>query len=185
MDHSELPRSGDIYRHFKNKLYQIVGIAFDSETASPAVVYQALYGDYRLWIRPLEDFLSEVDHEKYPAVKQKFRFERIVPKPEEICGGNPRAGSPAEEKTEAVNPILSAFLDTDDREARKALLIRNIDGITQQDLDSIYLSYGITGYGGSIKQQAEGLIKYMDMQEQYEGDHLRGGNTSCSILGKN
>ena len=57
-----------VYRHFK-------GIANDSETGEPFVVYRKLYGDGGLWIRPLEMFLSEVDHEKYPDCEQKYRFE--------------------------------------------------------------------------------------------------------------
>lgn len=64
-----------IYRHFKGDYYLIEDIALDSETQKQYVVYRRLYEDGGLWIRPLEMFLSEVDHEKYPNVKQKYRFE--------------------------------------------------------------------------------------------------------------
>lgn len=64
-----------IYRHFKGKLYLVEDLATDSETEEKVVVYRALYGEYKLWVRPLRMFLSEVDHAKYPDVKQKYRFE--------------------------------------------------------------------------------------------------------------
>ena len=64
-----------IYKHFKGDYYLVEGIAKDSETKKDMVVYRRLYGDGGLWVRPKEMFLSEVDHEKYPNVTQKYRFE--------------------------------------------------------------------------------------------------------------
>ena len=64
-----------IYKHFKGDYYLVVDIAKYSETEEDCVVYRSLYGKGQLWVRPMSMFLSEVDHEKYPNVKQKYRFQ--------------------------------------------------------------------------------------------------------------
>ena len=64
-----------VYRHFKGNLYLVEDIAYHSETEEKMVVYRALYGDHKLWCRPYQMFLEEIDHKKYPNISQKYRFE--------------------------------------------------------------------------------------------------------------
>ena len=64
-----------IYKHFKGDYYLVEDIAINSETNEKYVVYRSLYGNNKLYIRPLKMFLSKVDSDKYPDIKQKYRFE--------------------------------------------------------------------------------------------------------------
>jgi hypothetical protein len=78
-------KRGDIVKHFKretvdhstsNYLYKIIGVATHTETHETMMVYQALYGDFQLYVRPYYMFISKVDKEKYPNIKQEYRFEK-------------------------------------------------------------------------------------------------------------
>lgn len=78
---------GDFVRHFKREtvskkttqyLYRILFVAIHSETKEKMMVYQGLYDDFACYVRPLDMFLSEVDHQKYPIIKQKYRFEKTT-----------------------------------------------------------------------------------------------------------
>lgn len=84
---ADMPKENEIYRHFKGNLYRIVTIAHHAETGERVVVYQALYGDYAIYVRELSSFMSRVDRRKYPNAKQTDRFVRVpqVMGQEEAC----------------------------------------------------------------------------------------------------
>lgn len=157
MERDRMVRPGERYRHFKDKLYQIVGVATHSESGEQMVVYQALYGDYRLYVRPLDMFLEEVDREKYPEVSQKYRFQQ-----ETSAEAEPQA-----------HPVLLKFLEAETYEEKSAYLNELEKTAGQPELDSIYVVLDMKPLKGTISDQIEGIRRYLDMQKHFDGGHLR------------
>ncbi len=178
-------KPGEFYRHFKGNLYQIMAVAQHSETGEQMVVYQALYGTFAVYVRPYEDFVSEVDHEKYPDVVQRYRFMRVEPTDageEKACSAaeegqiwRPAAVEDGDGRTESMepNPDFLRFLDADSCEERVTCLKRLARTATQQEMDSIFLVLDMKPERGSIEEQAWAAIRFLNMQRRYDGGHLR------------
>lgn len=85
----EYLHNGDVVQHFKREriseeekkedryLYRILCVATDTETERKCVIYQAMYGDFGVYSRSMDMFLSKVDHNKYPDIQQEYRFEKV------------------------------------------------------------------------------------------------------------
>ena len=180
-----IPKTGEFYRHFKNKLYQIVAVAEHSEDGQQLVIYQALYGDFKVYARPLEMFISEVDHEKYPEVTQKYRFERVeftsaqedgakkgeqVAK-ETICAIDDVAQSEAEES--GVEPGLLEFLDEDDWDKKYNILVSLRDKMTDKLVDDFAVALDVVIPEGAVDKRYEELKLCVRTRQKYESLHLR------------
>lgn len=70
----ELPKANEIWLHFKGGKYQIITLAEHTETGEKFVIYKALSGTMKTYARPMKDFMSEIDKEKYPKAEQDYRF---------------------------------------------------------------------------------------------------------------
>ena len=163
------PKPGEIYRHFKNRLYQVIGVARHSETREKMVVYQALYGDFGLYVRPLEMFISPVDREKYPQAAQKYRFERVQP-----AKTDTETQSVEEENfRESPNPDLIRFLEAEGMDEKLEALAKLEKTATQADLNGLAAALDTDLGTGGIREQIENVRRLLGIQARYDGSRLR------------
>lgn len=158
------PRPGERYRHFKGNLYQIVTIAKHSETGEELVIYQALYGAYEVYARPLAMFLEEVDKEKYPEVEQKNRFERAESEPE------PEA---ANEEEEQAAPELMRFLDAETYHDKYKVLQGMENTITDRLVNDFAVILDVVIPEGKLSDRFEQLKQCVATMARYETTRLR------------
>lgn len=195
----EYPRPQEIYRHFKGNLYQIVTLAIHSETREELVVYQALYGDYKVYARPLSMFMEEVDRQKYPDVLQKYRFEKVSAAkaaekqpgqeekgkppviPEVVMQGDreekgtkpdPRPLPQADEEF-ALDPQVMEFLDADTYEERLNILASMHHRITDDMINTMAISVDLEIEDGEIEERYEELKNCLLTLERFECNRLR------------
>ena len=196
------PMSGEIYRHFKNKLYQIVGVAEHSESREKLVIYQALYGNFGMYARPYDMFMSEVDHKKYPEVQQKYRFEKAGIVGENICStvavnknednlkitledvvktipdkavieGATDVNSDVEEQEGVPNPDLLAFLDAETYEEKHKLLVAMRPRITDRLINDLAAAIDVTVEDGDLETRFKSLLYCVKKMDEFEVTRLR------------
>lgn len=187
-----IPVSGEIYRHFKNKLYQIVTVAEHSETGELLVIYQALYGNFGVYARPLSMFTSEVDVEKYPQAKQRYRFEKVerTAQMEETEQSADAAWEQKEhqfdtedvtdttedvqsEENGAVDPKLMAFLDTDDFEEKYNILVEMRENLTDHMVNNLAVVLDVVIPEGNLDERYEALKSCIRTKQRYENSRFR------------
>ena len=167
--------STSFYKDKKNNLYQIICEAYDLENKERKVIYQALYGDFSIYSLDYKKFFSKGEEE--------YCFEKVSNEDVSLIAARQKDEVVAEGKASAVNStsskqyhisnVLELFLDARSYSEKRKILSDNKDVISQSDLDSMYAVLEIASFEGEAKYQVEKLIRYLGMQEHYEGSRLR------------
>ncbi len=166
MSQTARPLPGQKYRHFKGNLYQIITIGLHSETEEEMVVYQALYGDYQVYIRPLDMFLAEVDKEKYPEAGQEFRFQLVTALQNDVpLTKRPESVS---EKAGDVSPLLIQFLDADSYTKKLKIFLEMRESINEIMLTDVAASLDISTGTGTLEEQYASVQYALHTLAKYE-----------------
>ncbi|MCM1088512.1 MAG: DUF1653 domain-containing protein [Muribaculaceae bacterium] len=187
------PQPQELYRHFKGSLYQVRCLARHSETGEQMVVYQAMYGDFQIYVRPLDSFMEEVDRSKYPHADQRYRFElrsaeqenrAVKESPDmELSEMAQQAKAPADEpdgfsQYEAqeelnIDPLVLQFLDADSYEQRLEILSMLHNRIDNEMINTMAVAVDVEIKEGEIEDRYEELKNCLLTFAKYESSRLR------------
>lgn len=198
---SNIPSPGQIYRHFKGNLYRIVTLAEDSETGNMLVIYQALYGKYKVYARPLSMFVERLDKRQYPDAEADFRFElqkELIEAPssaesferETDWAENTPEPEPAVERgteqepvtlTEDVHheeemnidPLVLEFLDARSYEERLKILSQLRPRITDSMINVMSIAADVEIKDGDIEERFDELRTCLSTRQRYESRSSR------------
>ena len=202
-DMREIPKPYQRYRHFKGNEYQVIAVAKDaSEDDKQYVIYQALYGDYKIYARELNEFLSKTDKVKYPNASQEYRFEEITesaptesvraqtaptqsapaqstpvqsaPAQSTPVQSAPAQSTPVENEDECVlDPDVVRFLDAKNPEDKLEILSGLRSRITDDMLTIMAVSMDFELNEGSTEKKYGELKNALLMRDQFERSRLR------------
>lgn len=203
-ENRQTPVAGQIYKHFKGNLYKVLAVAVHTESEEKLVVYQSVDNPDRVFARPLEMFMSDIDRFRYPLIRAKYRFT-LVSEPEEETNGeetkeeetkeetlneDTRGEDVKDEETEeqsdddsavykdngelVIDPYVEGVLDEKEF-SKKIEFFEMLRGKCSEDmLTTIAISLDIQLQEGSIEDKYSQILRTLKMHEKYETSRLRG-----------
>ena len=165
----ENPKPQQIYKHFKGNIYRIITLATHSETGETLVIYKRDDAEEKSYARPLDMFLSEVDHKKYPDVRDKYRFT--------LCSEDVLSdlGIDDAEAADAsgLDPLLEAFLDAGSITEKIDRLYDMRKSANDEMLKFVAASLDIE-VSGDTQEKYDEILRALKAREKYESNRLRG-----------
>lgn len=165
----DLPKPGQVYRHFKGNIYRIITLASHSETGEMLVIYKRDDDEEKAYARPLEMFMSEVDKKKYPQVREKYRFtlcSEDVLADLGIDGAGFDGGS-------GLDPLLESFLDARTI-SEKVDRFYDLKKIADDEMLATIASSLDIDISGTTQEKADEIMRALKAKEKYESNRLRG-----------
>lgn len=203
-ENRQTPVAGQIYKHFKGNLYKVLAVAVHTESEEKLVVYQSVDNPDRVFARPLEMFMSDIDRFRYPLIRAKYRFT-LVSEPEEETNGEETKEEETKEETPnedtkeedvkdeeteeqsdddsavykdngelVIDPYVERVLDEKEF-SKKIEFFEMLRGKCTEDmLTTIAISLDIQLQEGSIEDKYSQILRTLKMHEKYETSRLRG-----------
>ena len=203
-ENRQTPVAGQIYKHFKGNLYKVLAVAVHTESEEKLVVYQSVDNPDRVFARPLEMFMSDIDRFRYPLIRAKYRFT-LVSEPEvenngeetkeeetieETLNEDTKGEDVKDEETEeqsdddsavykdngelVIDPYVEGVLDEKEF-SKKIEFFEMLRGKCTEDmLTTIAISLDIQLQEGSIEDKYSQILRTLKMHEKYETSRLRG-----------
>lgn len=161
------PKKGDVYRHFRGKLYQVLSLAVWTEKGKEMVVFKEADTDEKVYVSLLDQFLSPVDKEKYPDTVQEYRFE--------LVRENLREREKRHDGENQMSPekMILAFLDLRTNEERIEFLQKYRSDLSDRFLTAASESMEFTENSGTTEERYGALLRFLRTKIKYEGGRLR------------
>lgn len=165
--------AGERYRHYKGGLYQIVTVAVHTETEEDMVVYQALYGDYKVFARPLKMFLETVKDEAGNVVPRFAKEDKSFEKTSSIRDISAKKEETENSVVQGVNPLLITFLDAESSVEKLEILHRMRKSIDNKTISDMAAALDIVIEEKDMDERIKDLENCLQTRARFETTRLR------------